>query len=298
LEPNITKPARAANQPATEEEQAKPSPVTTVHEEEIEAHRSYRLTQVKIQPETNQPANNKELLIEYYQSKKKTGPVILLLPIAGGGYEVEHHFARYFARHGFTVVLARRFKEKEPGLAELTAINQWLLRGVADNKRVLDWIMTRPELASRPIGLFGISMGAIKGVMLMAEDPRIKVGVLGLVGGDLPYILAHSSEPGISRRREAYLRERNITSEQLQEELNKVLTCEPNTAAPNIDPQKVLLVLGVFDSVVPFKKGWQLRKCMGRPETILLPTGHYSTVAYIFYVRHQSLKFFREHFRK
>jgi len=42
---------------------------------------------------------------------------------------------------------------------------------------------------------------------------------------------------------------------------------------------------------VPFKKGWELRKRMGRPETIILPTGHYSAVVCIPYLKLQSLEF-------
>jgi len=53
-----------------------------------------------------------------------------------------------------------------------------------------------------------------------------------------------------------------------------------------------LLVLGVFDRVVPFKLGWKLREHLGKPETILLPTGHLTAVLAIPTIQMQSVKFF------
>jgi hypothetical protein len=66
--------------------------------------------------------------------------------------------------------------------------------------------------------------------------------------------------------------------------------------APCIDPQRALLVLGVFDTTVPFRKGWELRTQMGRPETILLPTGHYTALLCIPYIKSQAMKFFQSRF--
>jgi hypothetical protein len=83
---------------------------------------------------------------------------------------------------------------------------------------------------------------------------------------------------------------------QLEDELRKTITCEPNVVAPKIDPQDALLVLGAFDRVVPFKKGWELRGKMRRPETIILPTGHYSALLCVPYLKRQTLRFFETRF--
>jgi hypothetical protein len=269
-------------------------------EKQIKVQPRYTLKQIKLSPQANQSAT--EIVLDYYQlstpsprphstgSSQTKSPVILLLPISGGGYEVESYFARYFAKHGFAVVLARRGKI-DPTLSDLGAIDIWLKQTVTDNQRVLDWIETRPELDSSRIGVFGISMGGIKGALLAAEDHRPKAVVLGMAGGDIPYILTHSTEPGIIKRREAFMREHNLTLAQLEKELQTAITCDPNGCASRIDRKKVLLVLAAFDRAVPFKKGLELREKMDRPETIFVPTGHYSTVVYIFYIQHQTLKF-------
>jgi len=265
-------------------------------EREVQVHRNYKLKRIEIETQTDQGNAGEAIVLDYYQCKKEPGPVILLLPVSGGNYEVENHFARYIAKHGVAVVVAHRATNAEPELAALGAINTWLGQSVSRGKRVLDWIESRPELDSGRVGVFGISMGAIQGVLLAAADARIRAEVFGLVGGDLPYILCHSVEPGIAKRRKQVLREHNLTQQQLEDELRKTITCEPNTAAARIDQQDVLLVLGAFDRVVPFKKGWELRRQMGRPETIILPTGHYSALLCISYLKYQTLKFFQTRF--
>ena len=279
-----------------EKEAASKPAALSCREREVGAHRYYKLKRIEIDTQTDEDKPGEAIILDYYQCKKGPGPVILLLPVSGGNYEIENHFARYIAKRGVAVALMHRATNAEPELADLGAINRWLKRSVSRDRRALDWIESRPELDAGRIGVFGISMGAIQGVLLAAEDPRIRAEVFGLVGGDLPYILCHSAEPGIARRRKQVLREHNLTQPQLENELRKTITCEPNAVAVKIDPQDVLLVLGAFDRVVPFKKGWELRRQMRRPETIILPTGHYSALLCIPYLKQQTLKFFQARF--
>src|ERR1044071_628774 len=265
-------------------------------EREIKVRRRYRLKQIEIEIEANHASSGGPIVIDYYQCSSQPSPVFLLLPISGGNYEVESFFAGYIAKHGTAVALLHRPTNSEPKLSDLGAINTWLEENVWRDKRALDWIESRPELETNKVGVFGISMGAIQGVLLTAADRRIGASVFGLVGGDLPYILCQSAEPGIMKHRNAFLREHNLSEQQLHEQLRKAITCEPNTAAADIDPQDVLLVLAAFDRVVPFKKGLELRLRLRRPETIIVPTGHYSAVVYVPYLRRQTLKFFRDRF--
>jgi hypothetical protein len=58
----------------------------------------------------------------------------------------------------------------------------------------------------------------------------------------------------------------------------------------------MLLVLACCDRVVPIRKGRELRDRMGRPETIFLPTGHYSALLCLPYLQHESFKFLRKRF--
>ena len=46
------------------------------------------------------------------------------------------------------------------------------------------------------------------------------------------------------------------------------------------------------DTAVPFEKQQELRKSLGEPEAVVLPTGHVTSAAYIYYLRKRVLRFF------
>jgi hypothetical protein len=221
--------------------------------------------------------------------------VLLILPMLGGSYPLEKYFGVYFAKRGFAAIIVHR--EKLPKDSNMEAVNPMLKQSVLDNRQAIDWIETRPELDADRIGVFGISMGGIKGALLTPLDDRVRAATLGLAGGDLPYILTHTTEAGIAKRRQAILREQHLTLPQLHDRLRHSISCDPNAFGRFVDPDKVLLILGAFDSVVPTKKGLEMREKMGNPETILVPTGHYSAILFVPYIQSQCYQFFRDKLR-
>lgn len=234
--------------------------------------------------------------IEYYAPTEATAsPVILVLPMAGGVSSVERHFARAFVSRGWAAVILHRPKQ-DWNDGGLEALNEFLRQRVLQARLALDWVETRAELDARRVGVFGVSLGGIQGVLLSAADTRVTASVLGLVGGDLPYILAYSAEPGVKRLRATWLKRHHATRKELQQQLQDALTLDPNAFAPHVDPASVLLVLALCDRVVPFQKGWELRERMGKPETLLLPTGHYSAALYTPCIRGVSVRFFARRF--
>jgi len=273
----------------------------TVLEWRRESLAHYDLSQVRLAAPLAASTTNKTLELEYYLPQRpERVPVIVILPIsAGEHYPLERHFARYFARHGFAAVIAHREKDRDPRTAE--QINGLLKQSVWDSALVIDWLETRPELDSARIGVFGASMGAIKGALLTPVDSRVKAAVLGLVGGDVPYILAYTTDGGlrgggIVARRTAYLAQHSMTHDQFRKELEATIRYDPKLFAPYADPRKVLLILGVCDTVVPFKKGLELRRAMGKPETVVTLSGHYTALLYLAYIQATAFDFFQRHF--
>jgi dienelactone hydrolase len=65
--------------------------------------------------------------------------------------------------------------------------DEWSRPGSTD-EMVEDWLATLaavralPEIGDGPIGYWGLSMGSIFGIPLVAAEPRIQVAVLGLLG--------------------------------------------------------------------------------------------------------------------
>ena len=265
-------------------------------EQESRQRSSYQIHRVEMVALPDRFDTNRVVTLDCYlpngQGRK---PVVLVLPISGGGYDLERYVSAYFARHGWAAVIVHRRKlPHEP--ADGDELNTMLRQSVIDARRAIDWIETRPELDATKLGVFGVSLGGIRAALLTPVDRRVKAAVFGLAGGDLPYILRHTTEPGISRRRERIVKEYHLTPAQLEERFRTGFVCDPNTVAPYVPRDKVLLVLACCDRVVPIRKGRELRQKIGRPETIFLPTGHYTALLYLPYLQHQSFKFFSARF--
>lgn len=224
-------------------------------------------------------------------------PVVIILPISGGAsYFVERYFARALKGSGVASIIVKRGKSSD--FKSIPEINDWMKRQTIECRQLVDWIETRPEYDAKRIGLLGTSKGAIRGAFLVGVEPRIKAAVLGLVGDDLPYIISHSTEGawrggGISRDRMKFVHEHDMTIPELYAELNREITFDPARVAPCVDPHKVLLIVGLCDTVVPTRTGRDMRKKMHYPETAYLFSGHYSALLYLHYIRSQAVRFLK-----
>ena len=218
----------------------------------------------------------------------------MVLPMLGGGYELERHFAGYFAGRGYAAAIVRRDRRQKQ--MKIEELDQLMRQMVVDHRQVVDWFEARPELDAGRLGIFGVSMGGIKGALLVALEPRIKAAALGLAGGDLPFILTRSTESGLVKRREQEMKTRNISLEECERQLREIITCDPIHYASFVDPRKVFLVLANDDTVVPIAKGIELKEKMGHPETIFIPGGHYTAVLAIPYIKSRSMQFFEKRF--
>src|SRR6185503_5553304 len=106
-------------------------------------------------------------------------------------------------------------------------IDELMRQCALDAKQAIDWIETQRDYDASRIGIFGVSMGAIRGALLLPLDSRIRAATLGLVGGDLPWILANTEEPSIAKRRRELLKKENITPHELEERLRGMVTFDP-----------------------------------------------------------------------
>ena len=241
----------------------------------------------------------REVSFRYYdiRGKRKT-PAIVILPILGGGrYDAEEHVARYYARHGFSsVILHRKHLSKE--VRDILNLDGVLRESIVDSRNVVDWLCAQEDIDSSCLGLFGISFGGIKASMLLPLEERFKGAVLALVGGDLAYIVAHTTEPGLAERRDQLLKKNKMSLADGEERLRKYVLYEPLKLAPSVEARKVLMVLLRGDTVVPYKKGIELRKALGHPEMLEVHGDHYSkwALVYVPWVRRETLDFFRKRF--
>lgn len=246
-----------------------------------------------IRPRTN--------IVEWYMPCVKAGenvPVIAILPILGGGkYELEEHFARVFAKRGYAAVIPRRLSVKEEVHA-LEDIDLLLKESVLDVQRLYDWMGQQKEIDTKCFGLFGISFGAIRGVLATALESRVKASVLGLGGGDLAYIFVHTTEKGLVQHRDRVLQKHNFSLQQGEDVLRAAVSYEPLVLARSIDTKKVFMVQATRDTVVPTRTGDALWEMLGRPKRMKVWAGHYSSLLYLPCIDGAVMKFFDEKLRK
>jgi hypothetical protein len=149
------------------------------------------------------------------------------------------------------------------------------------------------SLGYREVSIIGISLGSMFSIMALALDKRIEKGVFILSGGDHSIITWKS--PVMYKVREAY-KKKNITRkscfkarnllkpfvESVKENKNPFdiksnIVClyfDPLTYAPLIEPERVLMINGLFDFIIPRQATLRLHRALGKPKIIWFPTDH------------------------
>ncbi len=258
----------------------------------IKENKKIIIKQIRFTPGTNIIEMDHDIILDYYDIKGNLkSPVIMVLPIFGGSNYFANTFAEYFADNGYSAIIVHRQK-KYKTFDDLDKMDKILRQIVFDHKQALDWVGMQSDLDSESIGVFGISMGSIKAALISSLDKRIKTSVMCLVGGNLPEIIATSDEKGVVRRREEYMKKHDISVEEFHDRLQSKITCDPINYAEYMDAENSLMVLGWFDSAVPYKNGNGLWEKMGKPEKITMLTGHYTAILGLPYIKMKSLDFF------
>jgi hypothetical protein len=240
---------------------------------------------------------------EYYRSLEipagARGPLILVSPILAGSAD-DYLTSRVFCRWACAEGMSAFFLHQAEGILSTRRDGvdlEYLLReSVQDNIRALDLLAGRPEVDAARLGSFAISLGAIKNVLLIAVEPRLAANVLCLAGADLAGILLESREGGVERYVERRLEREGLTREELAEDIRHSVASEPGDMATAIANDRVLLFLGSLDNKVPFANGLLLYERLGRPETHILPLGHYTGVLAAPYAAKRAFRFYRSRF--
>lgn len=219
---------------------------------------------------------------------------LVLLPIQGGDYEVSVYFAEAFASRGYACLRFERRAEWLVADRDLASLASLIREYVVDIRRGLDWWAESGRVDPKRIGLFGVSMGAIIGSMVTAlEGSRLEASVLVLGGGPLADILMTADDEEIDAFRRSWLERSGGDADRLRRELHAALDpVDPLPLAPLIRSTPTLMIQGRFDHVVRYALATALWEAAGEPERIVIPTGHYSAVLLIRYIRRKALAWF------
>jgi cephalosporin-C deacetylase-like acetyl esterase len=171
---------------------------------------------------------------------------------------------------GFAIDAALHGERKPPGKEPMTAFfsadKTPIYQTVADLRRGLDYLATVPEVDSKRIGYYGVSMGGMLGALVAGLDTRIKAPVLVLAWGDYGTLMETSD-----------LLNQAASSTILTPELVRqfMADVDPIYFVGHISPRPVLMQNGKTDLHVPPAAAEPLHKAAKEPKTIRwYPGGH------------------------
>lgn len=194
--------------------------------------------------------------------------------------DIELSLARSLARRGFvTAVMTLPYHiQRTPGgylsgelmiVPDADHMRDTMRQAALDVRRLVDWLQAQPQIAQDKLGIVGISLGAIISALVLGVEPRLKSGVLVLGGANLAHVLWRSP---LTMNVRGELRSKGIGYEQLRREMEPV---EPLTFLRGQYGERVLMINGRYDMVIPREDALALRNALGQGPILWLNTGHY-----------------------
>ena len=74
--------------------------------------------------------------------------------------------------------------------------------------------------------------------------------------------------------------------------LRQHIKTDPVRMAPYVDTTRLLMFIALGDRTIGRDNALRLRRALGYPTTVFLPTGHYTSYLLLPYVKYASLRFF------
>ncbi len=273
----------------------------------ISENAQYRVYRLEYPSPIESPhAKNNMVPADYYVPRglgeeSTPRPAVVCLHILNGNFELVQMTCSLLASRGIPAVWlrmpyygerslpeGRRALLKDPSLF-VGAMPQ----GVADVRRTIDVLASRPEVDAERVGVTGISLGGILAGTVAAVDERVHRTVLILAGGDLPQIIDTADE---TRELRDLMRELpEPQRERLAEQLREV---DPLTHAAGLRKRAqqglVLMINAGDDHVVARGATEKLAAALGIAERVvwLEGLGHYTAMAALPQVMKRTADFF------
>lgn len=226
-------------------------------------------------------------------------PLLILAPILAGAvdnYLACRVFARWACAEGFSAFFVHQDEDVLTVDRDALRLEELARDNIKDNIRALDLLLGRPDVDPGRLGSLGISMGAIKNVVLAAVEPRLRANVFCLGGGNLPEIFGSSRERRVVRYVSSRLAWDGIALGDLQSEVDTFLRSEPLRWASSIAPERSLVFLGTLDDKVPYPQGLELWESLGEPQAYFFPLGHYTGMLAAPFAASRMWEYFHEMF--
>ncbi len=223
-------------------------------------------------------------------------PTVVFLHGVGQSKSFLKQIAAPFNQTGFVLVSfdqfmqgERKLPKKSPLLTLLKAFRDRPAKTVNEARRLIDYLVTCPEVDSSRIYLVGASYGAVMGSTVMAKDKRIRAGVLVYGGGDLGKLLDSYANHLVVAAALHLIDRKNLNVEKpplpqlttMQELMVRPVlgtivsvaryfmgACDPIKYVGKIAPAPVYFQNGKHDCMVPAAAAKALQDAAGEPKKI------------------------------
>ncbi len=212
-------------------------------------------------------------------------PTVVVFPILAGSHVVSEALAKALVNRGYAVAHLERETLEFAGPADPEFPGRVLRTAILDARRLLDFLITHPELDPHRMAAGGVSLGGMLAAILMGVDERVRAGFFFMAGGDFAQMMAVTKEKPIRAFRRRVIEERALDGpEAFARLMGPVLDpIDPLRFAPALDPRDVLLISARWDQVVPPDHTRSLWEALGRPTWRRVPSGHYQLFPYFWW---------------
>lgn len=233
--------------------------------------------------------------IEWFEARLPgKQPALVFNAILGGDYPIERALCRSLAKRGFHVALIHRKTLKVSPENNISQLEVLLRQGVFRIRQTVDWMAAQENVDPARMGSFGISMGGIASVLSAAIEPRLRAHVVALAGGGVADILMNSHDKLLTKPLALYLSRNHLDKTTVEQQLRETVKTDPVLLAPYADPKKILLFVALLDRTIGRAQALRLRKALGRPQTVFLPMGHYTSYLALPYLQYTSIRFLKQ----
>lgn len=122
-------------------------------------------------------------------------PCVVLLYGIGQKMSFFEQIAPIFAEHGVALAIPEQYEQgvrRPPGRSAYQRVRGFHRRSsriVPETRRVVDYLVSRPEIDAGRLHLLGVSYGGIMSSAVLTHEPRLRSGSLVMAGGDLAALL-------------------------------------------------------------------------------------------------------------
>ncbi len=167
---------------------------------------------------------------------------------------------------------------------------------VADYRRAVDYLITRPDIDASRLGYCGISLGGILGGVFVGDEPRIKTAVLWAAGGNWGKLMTTSSLRGQINQSGATTAAAKYTEKDAAALETILADVDPLNVLPKAAGRPLFFINGDKDMVVPVPCTEELYARVKEPKKrLVLPGGH---IPDALRMTAETITFFNEHLAK